>query len=181
MNIFATDDDPAAAARGLDDKRVVKLTLECTQMLSAAVAARVSAEDFDRHAGEGRLMRPTHANHPVTLWVGRTQSNWVWTFRHAIALAGEYQTAYGRQHACMTNLRYMHEARVYSCIAPGPLEEFQNSARNGELDMSWIDPPTEAYRAYLQARWRGDTRSVTFRNRRPPEWADLSLIQEFAE
>jgi hypothetical protein len=179
LNLFVTDEDPAEAARGLDDKRVVKLILECAQMLSVAVSSR-GAPLEDTFFGDGRVMRPTHANHPVTKWVGLTQKNWIWTFTHAVALAGTYERAYNRQHSCLENLGYFVEHRLWQRVPPGPLTPFQNSARNGVVDFSWIEPTTEAYRQYLMARWRTDKRPVTFRNRVPPEWVDRSLIKEIA-
>lgn len=146
-------------------------------MMSTAIAKRAAPLD-DEWFGDGRVMRPTHANHPVTLWVGQTQANWIWTFLHAVALEGEYRDAYGRVHSCLRNLSFFQERRLWQRIPGGPQTPFQNSARNGDVDFSRIEPTTEAYRQYLITRWRTDKRPVTFRNRVPPEWVDRSLIQE---
>lgn len=177
MNLFVTDDYPAEAARGLDDKRVIKLALECVQMLSAAIHKH-APERAKLHVGTGALMLPTHHNHPVTLWVGTCQENWIWCWRHAVQLCAEYDRSYGRTHACAHNLGYVVDHKLWRLVPEGKLTPFQNSARNGEVDFSWIEPTTEAYRQYLMARWATDKRPVTFRNRVPPAWADRSLIQE---
>ncbi len=37
MNIFVSDENPEKAAKNLDDKRVIKMILESTQLLCTAV------------------------------------------------------------------------------------------------------------------------------------------------
>lgn len=177
MNLFVTHENPGKAAAGLDDKRVVKLALECAQMLSAAIH-RHAPDRAKLHVGAGALMLSTHYNHPVTRWVGESVDNWFWCWKHGVALCVEYNATYGRTHACAHNLKYMAEHRLWKLLPEGALIPFQNSARNGDVDFSWIEPTTEAYRQYLMARWRTDKRPVTFRNRVPPAWVDRSLIQE---
>lgn len=179
MNLFVTDEDPAEAARNLDDKRVVKLILECVQMMSVAVSSRGEPLE-NTHFGDGRVMRPTHEHSSVTRWVGLTQQNFAWTFAHAAHLVHQYRLAYDRDHSCSRNLEYLISSKLWRRVPGGPLTPFQNSARNEALglDFSWIEPTTEAYRQYLMARWRTDKRPVTFRNRVPPDWVDRSLITE---
>lgn len=85
MNIFAVDDNPVTAAN-LCDRHVVKMTLETAQILSTIVP------------GEGRY-RPTHKNHPCTVWAASSPHNLAWLVRHGLALAEQYTRRYGKVHA----------------------------------------------------------------------------------
>jgi hypothetical protein len=91
MQIFGLDRDPAAAARALGDRHVVKMTLESTQILSTVASL----------AGDVTRYRPTHHNHPCTRWVRDSGGHWHWLLAHARALAGEYEFRYDRRHACL--------------------------------------------------------------------------------
>jgi hypothetical protein len=88
MNLFVLDSDPVLAAIDACDQHVVKMTLETAQMLSTVASLR----------GIKTKYKPTHQNHPCTRWVGLSQKNFLWTFRHGIALAEEYTFRYGKIH-----------------------------------------------------------------------------------
>ena len=88
MNIFALSSDPHEAARWAIDKHVIKMVLETAQILST-VSWRYGVE---------APYRPTHAQHPCTLWAGETIANWHWLLEHGLALADEYARRYGREH-----------------------------------------------------------------------------------
>jgi hypothetical protein len=91
MQIFGLDRNPAAAARALGDRHVVRMTLESTQILSTVASL----------AGVVTRYRPTHHNHPCTLWVRDNGGHWHWLLAHARALASEYEFRYDRRHACL--------------------------------------------------------------------------------
>jgi len=156
MNLFVTHTDPLIAARDLDDKRVIKIALEATQILSAVLDER----------GVTGFYRVTHRRHPVTLWAGRRASHARWTLRYGLALCDVYTSWTGRTHACQPVLRAMR--RHFR----SPLEplEFQNSARGHGFDFSHL-PITNAYRAYLLARWPTDKREPIWTGRPVPGWA----------
>jgi hypothetical protein len=86
MNIFALDSNPERAARMQCDQHVVKMTLESAQLLCAAFPT-----------GDAPY-RPTHMNHPCTLWVQAAEGNFLWLVRHGQALGREYSFRYGKQH-----------------------------------------------------------------------------------
>lgn len=166
MNIFVLDTDPDIAATMLDDKRLGSALMEACTMLSVAVEGH-------GETGVGLLCRPTHRNHPVTLWVGATVSNWRWTLRYAYAVANEWQHRYGTTHGASERLPYI--TTMEDCLPAGDLLPFQNSARHGGfgLDFSHLPVP-EAYRVYLRERWKTDKRPPTFRERGWPTWAQRS-------
>ena len=89
MNLFYLSRDPVEAARMQCDKHVVKMILEAAQMLSTAHA------ELD---GESPAYKPTHKNHPSTVWVRSSADAYIWTFTHMMALGDEYKRRYGKVH-----------------------------------------------------------------------------------
>lgn len=65
MNIFILDQSPHTAGRYHADKHVPKMILESAQMLCTVL---------------GGPYKPTHKNHPCTLWVAESRQNaeWLW-------------------------------------------------------------------------------------------------------
>ena len=85
MNIFVLDSDVRKCARYHADQHVIKMILESTQMLCTAL---------HRH-GVDAPYKPTHRNHPCTLWAGDSLANWKWLRRLALALNDEYRYRFG--------------------------------------------------------------------------------------
>lgn len=85
MNIFILSTNPIEAAQMQCDKHVVKMCLETAQILSTVV---------------GGPYKPTHANHPCTLWAKANRTNFDWLVRHGLSLCIEYIHRYGRRHKC---------------------------------------------------------------------------------
>lgn len=83
MNIFILSTNPVEAAQMQCDKHVIKQTLESAQILSTVA---------------GGPYKPTHQNHPCTLWAGQNQTNFNWLVRHALALCDEYTRRYNKRH-----------------------------------------------------------------------------------
>lgn len=88
MNIFVLDTCPIKAAELQCDKHVVKMPLETAQMLST-IAFKL---------GKPARYKPTHGNHPCTIWAGSCKGNFEWLVLHGIALAEEYTARYGKRH-----------------------------------------------------------------------------------
>lgn len=142
VNIFFLDRDPTSAARYHCDKHCVKMILEYAQLMSTA------------HEGAPGVYRPTHRNHPCSVWVRESRAHYVWLYALWTALLEEYSARYCRTHAS-SNLQDLLEH------PPGSLGESR-----------WLrDPPqampeeyqqedtVSAYRAYCKgakasfARW----------------------------
>ena len=170
MNLFVTDPDPVVCAMNLDDKRIGKLLMECNQMMSLAIKSHWLEDDGSYVFWETSTELTsgmTYLNHPVSIWVGQTRANFLWTLEHAVALSNEFQHRFNRDHASGNRLAFM---RRYSDVIPeGRLTEFQNSAKNGEIDFTFLPVPN-SYRHYLASRWETDKRDVTFTGRHNPEW-----------
>ena len=173
MNLFVTSKCPYTCATALDDKRVGKLLMEANQMLSLAVKLcdDMGPAPGPDDIGPGRVCRGlAHRNHPVSLWVRRTYSNFVWTAKHALALADEFATRFDKPHDSARRTRYIVD-HFSDRLPPGGQTPFQNSARNAGRGVDFTHLPVpEAYRAYLRARWETDKREPTWTRRGPPEW-----------
>lgn len=83
MNIFASDISPIISAQNLDDRRLVKMTLESAQLLSTTL---------------GGPYKPTHQRHPCTLWVKEHPSHALWLYHHFLALSDEYTYRFDKIH-----------------------------------------------------------------------------------
>lgn len=133
MNIFACDEDPVLAASFAPDKYVVKMPLESAQMLCTVAVSMGMEVPY----------RPTHRNHPCTLWVGASASNAEWLIQHGIALCQEYTRRYNKTHACQEIINGVH-----------PL--LQRLPQKGRTPFAQAMPdiykranPVDAYRAYM--------------------------------
>ena len=114
MNIFVTDPDPIQSALNLPDKHVVKMPLECCQMLAIIYS--------DWYYGVGKLHRANgipyatargaFRNHPCTQWAAANQYNLSWLIVHGFGLCTEYVERYDKTHACYSAL--LEAADIYN-------------------------------------------------------------------
>lgn len=161
MNIFAFSEDPWLAALWLDDVRKNKMILESCQLLSAAVRL---------HNPETTLpvYKLTHKGHPCTAWVGATSGNYSWLLSYAESLAQQRN----RPHGCTRLFELFRNFYAAAILPQGPLQPFANCAANKKLGLDFrkTKPTTEAYRAYITARWALDTINLTWKNGEQPKW-----------
>jgi len=90
MNIFVLDQDHTKNAQYHVDKHVVKMLVEQTQLLCSTY--------FFTGQEESSPYRLTHKNHPCSVWVRESLSNWLWLRDFTLALAQEYTHRYGKLH-----------------------------------------------------------------------------------
>jgi len=156
MNIFVLDNDPAVAARMYCDRHIVKAQLEIAQMMSTAWPV------LDQTPG-GPVYRPTHANHPCTVWVRTCAANWEWAVAHATALEAEHRWRWrhgaGWEHKSMKLIRGMGTPT----LPGGPRTPF--AVCTGGVGSP--DDPVAAYRLYYRTRKDG---IAAWTRRMPPAW-----------
>lgn len=165
MNIFLTDPSPTACAHALDDRRVNNQTRETAQLLCTALRTH--------GCDDPRLMRVAHPHHPVTKWVTASRSNWLWTLEHFLALGAEKSVRYPDNPAHRNWLELRDVLPAMERVLPaGDLRPFVNCARRVDLDVDFthVDDVTVAYRMYLEARWRLDSRAPAWSHRGEPAW-----------
>lgn len=148
MNIFALDLDPTIAARMHLDKHIVKMPLESAQMLSTLNAPNAP-------------YKPTHKNHPCTLWAGATTGNYDWLVQLGMALCHEYTYRYGKVHKCQAVIELLRLAPA--SVPLGPLTAFA-------LAMPDECKQEDAVLSY-QKYYRDHKRSIgAWKNRECPEF-----------
>ena len=81
MNIFYLDENIKKCAQYHCDKHVVKMILESAQILCTVL----------HKCGMPAPYRPTHQNHPCTLWAEASMENWLWLKLLATELNQEFQ------------------------------------------------------------------------------------------
>ena len=137
LNIFFLDRDPKKAAEAQIDKHVIKMILESAQMLCTA-----HHELYSFHTD---LYKPTHKNHPCSIWVRESRDHYNWLYKHMMALGSEYTKRYGKNHKTIMKLGQFLKTPPYLLA-----------------DKGWADPPqcmpdefkkgdtVEAYKAYYE-------------------------------
>ena len=108
MNIFFLHKHPVIAAQMQCDKHVVKMILESAQLLSTCHRVLDGTEYYDKTANGRKIKRWTHPNpnlepllykagwvkHPSTIWLFESAYNYMWLYKHMMALNEEYKKRY---------------------------------------------------------------------------------------
>ena len=139
MNIFVTNSCPKLSARYLDNKRVIKMALESTQMLCSALNL----------AGGTTPYKTAHKNHPCSIWARQSRANWLWLYDHAIALCNEYTLRYGKIHKCESILNNINT--LVELLPIGQLTPFVNCTTHKNISNVFI-----AYQLELNDKWDKD-------------------------
>lgn len=156
VNIFASSSCPLESAECLDDKRVIKMILESTQLLSTAL----------NELGANGPYKTTHVNHPCSIWTRTSKSNWLWVLNHACSLCLVYTRAYDKRHKCEDYLREMTRFTDLSIFPNIGNTPFPNCTTFKDV----VDTH-KAYRLYLSEKWKTDKRKPTWIKRNQPTWA----------
>lgn len=166
MNIFVTDESPQKAANNLDDKRVVKMILETTQLLCTAVNLNGGKSPY----------KSTHVNHPSSVWARQSNTNYTWLRHHGIQLCIRYTEIYERSHKCFPMLLDLADGEKH--IPTGDLTPFANCTTNKEKGINYkhIENTVDAYRLYLVNRWNTDKKKPTWRGFDPKVATKLSMM-----
>lgn len=90
MNIFYLDPSAEKAAKYHCDKHVGKMIIESCQMLATAHHLYGN--------GDNVSYKPTHANHPSSVWVRQSVKHYMWLYTLAYNLGLEFQQRYGKTH-----------------------------------------------------------------------------------
>jgi hypothetical protein len=168
VNIFATSEYPAESAIVLPDKHIVKMPLECCQMLSI-VASEWYHGYGPIHKKDGtayNTVKGAFRNHPCTQWAAQTIDNAYWLIKHGMNLCDEYHLRYGKQHSCYNTL-----LQAYYLFPKGKITSITPFARampdEYKLDTS-IDTFT-AYKMYIASKpWVAS--NYLRMPQRKPEW-----------
>jgi hypothetical protein len=149
MNIFYLDNDVNKCAEYHCDKHIVKMTLETAQLLCSAHWV----------VGGQAPYKLAHKNHPCSIWVRSSLSNYIYLCNLGLALCSEYEYRYNKIHKsksviswCLTNLPDLKDIGLTPPALAMP-EQYKSS------------DPVKAYRNYYIyeksfAKWK--FRSIPF-------------------
>ena len=161
MNIFAFDKCPMRSALWLDDIRKNKMILESAQMLSTAVRALCPDTTLE-------VYKTAYLNHPCSKWARQSRANFQWLLHHMSWL-------YNQKTGDHKSARLIPEFQKYADDGDFPdeyLTPFANCARNLErgVDYSEVDDVHQAYRMYMNDRWKERNITLTWRWGEEPDW-----------
>ena len=163
MNIFAFDPCPMLSATWLDDVRKNKMILESAQMLSTAIRWL----DPDTELPVYKL---AYINHPCSKWARHSRDNFKWLLSHMSWL-------YNQKSGGHKSARLLPFFQQYADGGHFPREDltpFANCARNQErgVDYSHVEDVHQAYRLYMNDRWKERNITLTWRWGEQPEWKE---------
>ena len=166
MNIFVLDLDTAKAAEYHCDKHVPKMTLETAQLLSTMVHSLDGSNvksGFDA-AGEPiclwhgiKIYKPTHHNHPCSVWVRGSVRNarWLCNLGHQLSYQSElrwHKPAY-KAHQIIKDIHHRLEFLDFKNIGAN-LDQGFAMAMPAEITALGLDPVT-SYRLYYASAKAG--------------------------
>ena len=159
MNIFVLDLDPVTAARMHCDKHVPKMCVEAAQMMASALRRHGATDEDMPLTKSGTPYKGGYKHHPCTVWAGDSRDNFTWLARHAQALLKEFESRFGKEHACWRpiikmNILIMDMRKV---IPNNRLTPFAQAMPDEYRD----DDVVKAYRDYYHskqfAKWEKGT------------------------
>lgn len=110
MNIFFLSISIRRCARAHFDKHVVKMILEYCQLLSAAWFI-LNEQEAIVHITQNNIYKPTHKNHPCSVWVRQHINNYNYVARLGLELCKEWRYRYNhpntRLHAAEHKLIFL--------------------------------------------------------------------------
>ena len=130
MNIFYFTTNQKINAKLLDDKRLVKMVLETTQLLSNGLFLNTNDSPY----------KPSHLKHPCSIWAGNSQANWNWLKIYGLELSKEYTRRYSKIHKCENIIKSMNCPNISN-------EKFENPPQCMP-DKYKCNKSTEAYIKY---------------------------------
>lgn len=163
MNIFATDPCPVVSAQHHCTVHF-KLVVELAQLLSTA------HHELDGHSP---AYKPTHKNHPSTIWVRESRGNYQWAFEHFKALCDEYTFRTGKLHKTSEHLASLS-------VVPANIRKGERTRFAMAMDDKYkinVDPCAN-YRHYLNHKFkewqqRDKPIKVCWGIRDVPSWVEI--------
>ena len=165
MNIFVLHSDPKRCAILHLDKHVVKMILESAQMICTT---------HHLHPNQDMLYdipyKKSFVNHPCTKWARKSRANFSWLLSNMSHMFLQKVGAHKSANLIPSLQKYADDGYF-------PNEEltpFANCARNLErgVDYSEHTDTHEAYRLYMNDRWKERNIALTWRWGKEPEWRD---------
>ena len=180
MNIFWLSLNVALCAQYHCDKHVVKMILEYAQLLSTAHHI-LDGKKEERFNSNGKtlmpkyqhpnttLYKPTHINHPCSVWTRKTSGNYQILYQLFCTLCDEYTHRYGKIHKTDSKLREILK-NVPKNIHIGEMTPPAIAIADKSLKIHSLDGKyyiVESYRNYYNVEKR---KFAKWTNREIPDW-----------
>ncbi len=174
MNVFCTSPSPWHSAQVLPDKHIVKMPLECCQML-AIVYSHWYYNWGEIHKSNGEqysTKKGAFRNHPCTKWAAESMYNTAWLIAHGTALCTEYHQRYDKIHSCAKTLfeakKMFHRYTGETILCYNMVESFTR-AMPDEFKLDTSISTFDAYKMYVSSKpWVKD--NYLRLPDRKPEW-----------
>lgn len=126
MNIFALSECPIQSARWHVDSHVVKMPLECAQMLANCFDTNMLESEDCPRTKKGTVRKHSYYNHPCSIWVRESLDNMVWTITYAQQLDMERlrRNPDKSPHFSMDFINWVYDNRFNSLVPEGDLTTF---------------------------------------------------------
>lgn len=140
MNIFMLDKDYHRAAKAHNNRHVIKMILEYSQILSTTHRFLDGKLVIEKTANNRNIKRwklnddredilylATHINHPSCVWVRKSSANYTWLYNLMTNLMDEYTFRYGKTHKCEELLEILqyHPDNIPFGILQFPKQDLQ--------------------------------------------------------
>jgi len=172
MNLFITSVCPVEAAKHHCDVHLRKMIVELMQMLSTA-----------HYELDGHIVgyKPTHKNHPCSVWIRKSSDNYQWALDHLSALCEEYTYRTGKVHktqSVLDKVRLMPDNICNLGLTVFPM------AMPEKFKVLGIFDQTRAYKRYLNEKFkewldREKPIKVEWTNRVKPDWVEVCPFSAF--
>lgn len=160
MNIFFLSWNPKEAAESHCDKHVVKMIIESAQLLYSA--HWILGSELPEHA-----YKLAHKNHPCSIWVRQSITNYFWLCSLGWWLCKEYQHRYGTHkiHKTEQHILWLSQNPPKGI----PVLHMTNPAL-AMPDEYKIQDVIEAYKLFYVESKLKQRNIVKYTNRNPPEF-----------
>ena len=151
MNIFFLDFDTKKCAEYHCDKHVVKMILETAQLLCGVHWINESEAPY----------KLSHKNHPCSIWVRESLSNYLYLCDLGLELSKEYTYRYGKRHKSQDIIEW--------CLSNKPIikDIGFTTPPKAMPDEYKVDDVIESYRNYYVGAKKDFAK---WKNRDIPEW-----------
>jgi len=157
LNLFILDYDKTKCAQYYNNRHLVKIILEATQLLNNALI------QHNVEYSKNPIYKQTHKNHPLSKWCAENISNFQWTLDLALELCKEYFYRYNKVHKCQKILEKFNSVDIKSNLPSGNISPFKLCMPEKYHTKDVV----ESYRLY----YLNDKRHLAaWKNREKPEW-----------
>lgn len=166
MNIFVLDTNPVIAASMHCDQHLHKMILESAQIMSTAVRTLMPHTDWHLCS---HVYKPTHNNHPCTLWAAQSWDHMIWISNLAHELQRQREV---NSHDIHISLQVIDFITSYCARHTKPPAEFVFAGPMKYYIRPDLTIP-QKYQAYYRDKhqaWVDKGRGMTYKNRPIPEF-----------